>query len=117
MVEDKQLPNTEEVSPDSGEEQALLPQNIVDMVAFGRRLRAQRVLNGYDRAADFVQTMRSRYGVDISERTLYAFERGEQMPHVDFFFAMVACLEVPFDYFAPAFRHDVMETVRKNLGV
>lgn len=61
-------------------EDYLSPHNIIDKVVFGRRLRALRVLEGYDRATDFVNLLRSRYGVDVSDRTVYAIERGEQMP-------------------------------------
>lgn len=96
-----------------GDEEALLPQSIVDLVIFGRRLRALRVLNGFDRVSDFANILRGRYGVDVSDRTVYAIERGEQMPHLDFVIASVAILEAPHDYFLPAYRTDVAEMLRK----
>lgn len=92
-------------------EQDLSPHNIVDKVAFGRRLRAQRVLQGYDRVGQLTHVLRSRYGVDVSDRTIYAIERGEQMPHIDFVLACVAALETPLHYFAPAIRHDVWQAL------
>lgn len=45
-----------------GEEVELSPHNVVDAVAFGRRLRALRILQGYDRATEFTAAMRSRMG-------------------------------------------------------
>lgn len=93
------------------EEHGLAPHNVVDKVAFGRRLRAQRVLAGFDRVTDFVALLRSRYGVDISDRSVYAIERGEQMPHLDLVVAAAALLQAPADYFAPAIRQDVIDAL------
>lgn len=89
----------------------LSPHNIVDTVAFGRRLRAQRVLQGFDRVGQLTHVLRSRYGIDVSDRTIYAIERGEQMPHLDFVLGVVAALECPLHYFAPAIRHDVWQVL------
>jgi hypothetical protein len=87
----------------------LSPHNIVDTVMFGRRLRAQRVLQGFDRVGQLTHILRSRYGIDVSDRTIYAIERGEQMPHLDFVLGVVVALECPVHYFAPAMRHDVWD--------
>lgn len=104
--------NTEAVVENhDSQEHDLAPQNIFDKVVFGRRLRAQRVLMGYDRVQQLTHILRSRYGIDISDRTIYAIERGEQMPHVDFVLAVVAALVTPLNYFAPAIRHDVWEAM------
>lgn len=103
----------ENVSTEKDEEQSwetdLAPHNIVDQVAFGRRLRAQRVLMGFDRVQQLTHILRSRFGVDVSDRTVYAIERGEQMPHLDFVLGCIVALECPLHYFAPALRHDVWE--------
>lgn len=96
------------------EEPMLSPNNIVDLVIFGRRLRALRVLNGFDRVSDLVSIIRCKYGVDVSDRTVYAIERGEQMPHIDFILAVSAVLEPPNDYFTPAYRSDVTEMLAKR---
>lgn len=98
-------------SSDEGVEQDLAPQNIFDRVVFGRRLRAQRIIMGFDRVQQLTHVLRSRYGIDVSDRTIYAIERGEQMPHVDFVLAVVAALHCPLHYFAPAIRHDVWEAM------
>lgn len=92
------------------------PQNIVDMVAFGRRLRALRILAGYDRATEFTAVLRSQYGVDVSDRTVYAIERGEQMAHIDFYFAAICELEADRDYFSPAIRADVVQKLARRKG-
>lgn len=96
-----------------GGEQELLPQNLVNTVVFGRRLRALRVMHGYDRVTEFTQAIRSRYGVDVSDRSVYAIERGEQMPHIDFFLAAQHLLRADPSWFAPAVRHDVIADLAK----
>ena len=60
------------------------PANIIDMAVFGRYLRSLRMRQGFETGRDFVEVLRRDYGVDVSERTLYAIERGEQMPRLDF---------------------------------
>jgi transcriptional regulator with XRE-family HTH domain len=101
-----EVDNTEEAV-----ETDLAPHNIVDKVAFGRRLRAQRVLMGFDRVGQLTDVLRSRYGVDVSDRTIYAIERGEQMPHIDFLLGVMAALEVNFTYFSASVRHDVWQDI------
>jgi len=96
---------------EDGRERDLSPNNIIDVVVFGRRLRAQRVLEGFDRVGQLTHILRSRYGIDVSDRTIYAIERGEQMPHLDFVLAVVAALNCPLHYFKPAIRHDVWKAV------
>lgn len=95
------------------EELELSPHNVIDKVVFGRRLRALRVLNGFDRMSDFASLLRSRYGVDVSDRTVYAIERGEQMPHLDFFVAVLALLNPDKGYFHPMLRGDVNEALKQ----
>lgn len=99
---------------DAEREHDLAPNNIVDKVVFGRRLRAQRVLQGYDRVGQLTHVLRSRYGIDVSDRTIYAIERGEQMPHLDFVLAAMDALEMNFVYLAPSVRHDVWAAIWKR---
>lgn len=92
-----------------------MPHDVVDQAAFGRRLRALRILNGYVRASDFVVAMRNQMGVDITRRTLYAIERGEQMPHLNVVIGSIVLLK-PSEglyYYAPAFRADVMPVLNE----
>lgn len=102
------------VETEDDRERDLAPHNLFDCVVFGRRLRAARVLAGFDRVSQLTQVLRSRYGIDVSDRTIYAIERGEQMPHIDFYLGVQAALEIPMDYFQPAVRHDVIETIRSK---
>lgn len=97
---------------DEPAEDQLLPANIIDLVTFGRRLRAARIIAGYDRVSDLTAILRCKYGVDVSDRTVYAIERGEQMPHLDFTLATVCILRPPGDHFLPAYRSDVADLMR-----
>lgn len=92
------------------------PRNIIDKVVFGRYLRALRGRAGFERAAEFTAVLRNQYGVSVTDRTVYAIERGEQMPRLDFFFAVICALDAERDYFSPAIRSDVVEKLarRKN---
>lgn len=99
----------EEAEIDDERERDLAPHNIVDTVQFGRRLRARRVLEGFDRVGQLTDILRSRFGIDVSDRTVYAIERGEQMPHWDFVLGVCAALNTEPQYFAPAVRRDVIE--------
>jgi transcriptional regulator with XRE-family HTH domain len=85
------------------------PKPVLDAGVFGRDLRSLRIRRGYDRAADFTALLRHKYGVEVSDRTLYAIERGEQVPRLDFYLAAVAALEAGPGYFTPAVRADVAE--------
>lgn len=92
------------------------PRNIIDKVVFGRDLRALRGRRGFERATEFTAVLRSQYGVQVSDRTLYAVERGELMPRLDFFFAVVCALDAERDYFSPAIRADVTERLAQRRG-
>lgn len=97
-------------------ENGLAPHNVVDKVTLGRHIRALRILNGYDRVSDLVSVLRGKYGVDVSDRTVYAIERGEQMPHFDFIVALSCACETPTDYLRPAYRADVQALFDKRFG-
>ena len=92
------------------------PANIIDMTVFGRYLRSLRMRQGLETGRAFVEVLRRDYGVDISERTLYAMERGEQMPRLDFVIAALAALDVDLAYFYPAVRGDVVNRLKENGG-
>lgn len=113
-----QLATTKKAGPVKDEEQGdfLAPNNLVDTVILGRRIRALRILNGYDRATDLVAVLRSQYGVEMSERTLYAIERGEQMPHVDFMLAILIHFRESPAYIQPAVRMDMAAYMRRGDG-
>lgn len=92
------------------------PATIIDMAVFGRYLRSLRMRQGFETGRDFVEVLRRDYAVDISERTLYAMERGEQMPRLDFVIAALAALDIDLAYFYPAVRGDVVNRLKENGG-
>lgn len=51
---------------------------LIDRQAYGRLLRAARIVAGYDRVEDAVQHVHQDTGLHLSPRTWYALERGEQ---------------------------------------
>jgi DNA-binding XRE family transcriptional regulator len=80
------------------------PSGLMDPVIYGRRLRAARIMAGYDRVVDLVEALDRKTGVHVSERTAYAIERGEQLPSIDFFMAVIITLNIQggIEYFLPA---------------
>lgn len=80
------------------------PGGLMDPAIFGRRLRAARIMAGYDRVVDLVEALDRKTGVHVSERTAYAIERGEQLPSIDFLVAVILTLNIKggIEYFLPA---------------
>lgn len=91
---------------DEHDHEPLTPSGIIDPVIFGRLLRAARIVAGYDRVSDFATVLRSTTGVQVSDRTIYAVERGEQACSLDFFIAAIMVLHPPgaSAYFLPSMR-------------
>ena len=63
---------------------------ILDLNDLGRRLRAARLLRGM--SADDVVAALSAYGIDVTRRTINAYERGDWMLPLDAFFALAVVL-------------------------
>lgn len=55
---------------------------IFDRHTYGRLARAARIIAGHDRVEDAAVAITERTGLDLSSRTLYAIERGEQEPSI-----------------------------------
>lgn len=91
----------------------MVPDNILDTVVFGRLLRSIRTFH-YDRATDFLSTIKVRYGIRISERSYYAIERGEQMCPLDLYEAILVELDIAPGYFLPAMRSDVAKKLSRR---
>jgi DNA-binding XRE family transcriptional regulator len=87
---------------------------LVDPEVVGRRLRGARIVAGFDRVADSVAEVRN-LGASLSERTLYAIERGEQLPTIEQYLALVMTYDLHGGmlYLAPAFRADVAEALKR----
>ena len=91
------------------------PGGLVDPVIFGRRLRAARIMAGFDRVVDLVDALDRKTGVRVSERTAYAIERGEQLPSVDFLMAVILTLHIQggIEYFLPAMNAECVAEYMK----
>lgn len=83
---------------------------IFDRHTFGRLLRAARIIAGFDRVEDVPPAILERTGVEISARTVYALERGEQEPTASQFLALTVTLRPPAGetYWSSAMRDDVL---------
>lgn len=89
---------------------------MIDAAVVGRRLRAARIMVGHDRVSDACREITKATGAPISERTLYAIERGEQLPTLEQLTAIVMTLDPPggWAYLMPAYRPDVVEYLTKK---
>ena len=84
------------------------PRNVLDPVVWGRLLRSLRIMRGYDRLTDLARLLRQNYGVEVSDRTLYAIERGEQIAHMDLCIAVSDALQSPVGWWDAALRADII---------
>jgi hypothetical protein len=84
---------------------------IIDREKFGRLARAARVIAGFDRVEDAAAAIRKTAGIEVSARTIYALERGEQDPTMPQFLAMNLTYLPPSGvwYWDSALREDVRE--------
>jgi hypothetical protein len=82
---------------------------IFDGVVYGRLLRAARIIAGFDTVKDCLAHIHERTGLALSERTLYAIERGEQTPTVEQYFAFAIACQPPggLAYWESAFNDQV----------
>lgn len=84
---------------------------LIDAEIVGRRLRGARIVAGYDRVADACKAVVSTAGISLSERTLYAIERGEQLPNWEQIVALVMTYDPPggMRYVEAALRPSALE--------
>jgi len=96
--------------PEHRERQTEAP---VDPVLLGRRLRSVRVLHGYSRMTDLAAAINETCGFEVSARTLYAIERGEQLPSLDQLSCLAAVLAPEWNDAAvmSAVREDIRERI------
>lgn len=89
---------------------------LIDAEIVGRRLRGARIVAGYDRVADACKAVTSTAGISLSERTLYAIERGEQLPNFEQLAGIVMTFDPPggWGYLMPAFRQDLVEYLMRK---
>jgi transcriptional regulator with XRE-family HTH domain len=84
------------------------------MQTFGRDLLALRIRRGFKPADKLTELLRERYGVSVHPRTIYAIERGEQLPRLDLLLALLVALDERLDYFFPAFRDDIVAKLHEH---
>jgi DNA-binding XRE family transcriptional regulator len=90
---------------------------LIDPTIVGRRLRGARITAGFDRVTDVSKALRE-IGVACSDRTLYAVERGEQLPGLDLLAALIMLFNPPaqLGFFFPAFRADLVAFLSRPDG-
>jgi transcriptional regulator with XRE-family HTH domain len=89
------------------------PSRAVPPEELGRRLRAARTIAGFDRMTDFATAIAETTGVSISARSLYAMERGEQMPSFEQMICILAAL--PASEQLLAFDLAIKPDIRRHL--
>lgn len=91
---------------------------IVDPQAFGRLVRAARIVAGFDTVRDAAAAMAEASEVHVPDRSLYAIERGEQKPTLEFFFAVVMTFRPPGGtrFFMRALRPDLIAALIDTAG-
>jgi len=90
------------------------PQPIIDSAAFGLELRLLRMRRGYARPEHLTAVMKRDFGIVVSERTIWAIERGDQLPRLDTFLAMLAVLGEGPEYFYPTFGDDAIARMTRS---
>lgn len=80
---------------------------MIDVGAFGRRIKAARAIAGFDRMADLVIDIKQVCDFDVSERTMYAIERGERLPSLELHMCLLIVLRPPggAQFFMDALPH------------
>lgn len=86
---------------------------LVNLEEYGRRLRAARILAGCERVRDLIELIEQETEVKMSERTLYAIEKGKQMPTVEQYLALLVTLRPPngAHFFNPAWSEKAIASM------
>ena len=61
-----------------------------------------------------VADLESSCGVSVSVRTIYAIERGEQLPRLDLLLALLVVLDEALDSFYPAISDDIGDKLKRR---
>lgn len=87
---------------------------IFDRETYGRLVRAARIIAGFDRVEDAAVAIRDTVGFEVSTRSLYAIERGEQEPSIHQYIAIAMTFRPPGGpaYWDTALREDVRDYFR-----
>jgi hypothetical protein len=92
-------------------------EDVFDRATYGRLVRAARIIAGFDRLEDLPAVILERTGVEISTRTLYSIERGEQTVTVPQYFALAVALDPPagLAYWESAMGEGVRAIIRRRI--
>lgn len=85
---------------------------VIDARTLGLELAGKRTSKGFKPALLLTDLLREKYGVSVHPRTIYAIERGEQLPRLDLLLAIMMALDIDLRALYPAFRDDVVEHLR-----
>ncbi len=96
--------------PDEAQQQ----EGLIDLAVFGKHLKGLRVRQGYEPADLLVADLKSSCGFTVSTRTIYAIERGEQLPRLDLLLALLVVLDEDLAYFYPAFSDDIVAKLQRT---
>lgn len=90
---------------------------MIDLNVYGKRAKAARILAGCETVKDGADLVRRLTGIRLSDRTLYALERGMQMPTVEHYFALTVAYEPPggLRYWEPALGDAVTEYIAHRI--
>lgn len=75
-------------------------QHFFDSRKVGRTLRGARIAAGYDVGQDFCDAVEARFGLSISDKTLYTYEGGKRLPTLEYWIAFHMLLGLEPAYFA-----------------
>lgn len=90
---------------------------LIDLKEFGKRLKAARILAGHETVKTGAAHLRERTGITISDRTVYSLERGEHMPTVEQYFAILIAYAPPgfLSYWEPCYSEPVLDLIRRRI--
>lgn len=88
---------------------------LIDAKVMGRLLRGARIIAGFDNVAEAARTIRETTGVHVTDRTLYAVERGEQMASYELVLAIALVYRPPggTTFLDRAYKPEILEVINK----
>lgn len=95
---------------------------IIDLIELGKRVKAARVLAGYETVKAGAECLRDTLGAQISDRALYSIERGVAMPSIEQVVAIIYGFKPPgyAAFFVPCLRQDILrmssETIEEQFA-
>ena len=82
---------------------------LLDRRQLGRLIRGHRYMLGMDNGQDFVERMEKDTGVSLSDRSLYAYERGTRTPTIDTWMALAIELDLTAEDLVGCIEDDILK--------